>query len=87
MRKAIIKILRVTWYKMTMYSKVKAKQKEADRKNFKYGDAYYVLPIGSKLLVVNNRWRKRYNQLIKRSGTPKISYLDMEKQSIYKAIR
>jgi len=86
-KRKISKIFLSAWIHISRWREVKRKKREADRRNFKYGDTYYVLPVGKKLLVVNNRWRKHYNNLVRRSGSPKISYLDMELMSIYKAQR
>ena len=49
------------------------------------GNTWYILPLGEKLIVVNNRWRKAYNQdpAIKRSGRV-ITFMDLEKMAIYK---
>ena len=87
MKKETIKKLRlylkVRYIRLTKYGKFRRARKKADANYRKLGSTWWVLPVGKDLLVVDNKWKKRYNRMAKKSGS-KISFVDLDKQSIYK---
>lgn len=60
-------------------------KKDADGKNEITGRVWYVIMIGSDFVVVDNRWRKGFNEKAKKKKLQPISFSKLKTDSMYTA--
>jgi len=74
----------VFWYgTVSNYVKFYYAKKQADMRHKLTGKRYHVVPMGNKLIVVDNSFVVRYNKYAKKSGHLSIDSLSLLKMSYY----